>query len=186
MKTKIFSIILTIFLYIMLILTLLMLFSMTEFISMFSLIGRFHYGVLKNVFFAIWIAGIIVPVLFYKKMKSIWMLPLYMLLAIFVATTINYGVLDGVADYVSVYTREKWDKYPSVRYCMIDSLNEQYKFIGMTEQELKNVIGEPDRITEKDGNIIYKYVVGDEFTDPHEYNFVLKKGVIANASVSQQ
>ena len=83
------------------------------------------------------------------------------------------------------YTREKWDKYPFERGGMIDSLQEQYEFIGMTEQELKEVLGEPNRIFERDHCIIYQYVVGGVFKERNAYDFIFEHGIVVDNSFSQ-
>jgi len=179
----------TVFLYLILGVMLLILFIGLDFARFFSLIGRFHYGILKDIFRIVWLIGLIIPVLCYKKMKRIWMLPLCMIIATIITTAVNYGILYGVSEYLSVYTREKWDNFPLTRYCMLDSLNEQYEFIGMTEQELKENLGEPTRIAEDThyhGRIGYHYVVGDDFTEPHFYVFLLDNGnVVGTTSVQQ-
>ena len=103
-----------------------------------------------------------------------------MMISIIVTTTINYGV----RDYMSVYTRKKWGKEAYVRCYMLDSLNEQYEFIGITEQELKEILGEPTIIGERDGCIIYKYAVGDDFTYPEFYDFIFDNGIVVDTSYS--
>lgn len=186
MKEKRRNIPISIFLYLVLGIMLLIRFFLLEFISGFSIIGRFRQGILKDIFIMIWVVGLIIPVLCCRKMKHIWMLPLWMIIATIITTTVNYAILNITADYISVYTREKWDQHPRVRYYMLDSLNEQYDFIGMSEQELTKILGEPNRIIENDGQVRFQYMVGDDFTDPHSYDFIFENAIVVDTSFSQR
>ena len=69
MKGKILNIILTVFLYLVLVAVLIILLVILDLFSGFTFIGRFHFGILKNVFLIIWGVGLIVPVFFCKKLS---------------------------------------------------------------------------------------------------------------------
>ena len=142
-----------------------------------TFISSFNDGILLKIFAITSVLGIVITILCRKKMKYKWMLPLFLIVSTIVTTVANYGLLWCSYDYMSVYTREKWDKYPWERSCMIDSLNEQYEFIGMTEQEVIAVLGEFDYILERDGGTIYRYVIGDVFKERNAYDFVFYRNV---------
>jgi hypothetical protein len=156
-----------------------------------TFLDRFDDGILLKVFAVTSVIGIVITVLCRKKMKYSWMLPLCLILSTIFTTTMNYGLLYKASDYMSVYTKEKWEKYPYVRYCMLDNLKERYEFIGMTEQEVKEILGEPTYVVEYTGNTKYKghmayqYVVGDDRIDGYTYDFIFENGIIVDTSVSQ-
>ena len=154
-------------------------------------LDRFCDGILLKVFAIVSMIGLLIPILLRKKMRHAWMLPFFLIIATIMTTAVNYGILYGTLDYLSVYTREKWDKHPSVRYCMLDSLHEQYEFIGMTEQELKETLGEPTYITEytgeteHQGRTAYQYMIGDDFIDGYTYDYIFDNGIVIDTSISQ-
>lgn len=192
MKAKILKVLLNILLYlifvalwgvILLVLTLIRTFD--------TFLVRFADGALLTIFAVISVTGLIIPLLFIRKMKHSWALPLFLIISTIITTTVNYGIFYGSYDYMTVYTREKWEKYPYVRYCMLDNLKEQYEFTGMTEQDLKEILGEPTYITEYTGNTkykgytVYQYIIGDDLIDPYSYDFIFDDGIVIDTSVSQ-
>ena len=193
MKAKILKVLLNILLYlIFVVLWGAILFVLTIIRTFGTFLDRFGDGVLLIIFTVISVIGLIIPILFLRKMRHTWMLPLFLIVSTITTTIINYGIFYGVSDYMSVYTKEKWEKYPYVRYCMLDNLKEQYEFIGMTEQGLKEVLGEPTNIIEYTGNTKYKgytayqYMIGDDLIDPYSYDFIFDNGIVVDTSVSQQ
>lgn len=192
MKAKILKVLLNIFLYLIFVLLWGAILFVLTFIRMFdTFLERFADGALLTIFAVISVTGLIIPILFIKKMKHSWMLPLFLIVSTIITTAFNYGIFYGARDYMSVYTKEKWEKYPYVRYCMLDNLKEQYEFIGMTERELKEILGEPTDITEYTGNTkykgytVYQYIIGDDLIDPYSYDFIFDDGIVIDTSVSQ-
>lgn len=182
MKIKLFNI----FLYLVFVLLWGAILSVLTFMRIFdTFLDRFSNGALLTVFAFISVTGIIITILCRKKMKYKWMLPLFLIISTIITTAVNYGVLQLSFDYISVYTREKWDNYPLVRYRMLDSLNEQHEFIGMNVQEVKEILGEPARTIERDERTIYQYIIGDDFIDPYTYDFIVKNGIVVETSYSQ-
>jgi len=192
MKAKILKVLLNIFLYlIFVVLWCVILLVLTLIRTFDTFLVRFADGALLTIFAVISVTGLIIPLLFIRKMKHSWTLPLFLIISTIITTTVNYGIFYGSYDYMTVYTREKWEKYPYVRYCMLDNLKEQYEFIGMTEQELKHILGEPTDITEYTGNTkykgytVYQYIIGDDLIDPYSYDFIFDDGIVIDTSVSQ-
>lgn len=186
MKARILKVLLNAFLYsifvllwgaILLVLTAMCIFD--------TFLDSFADGLLLKVFGVTSVIGIVITILCRKKMKYKWMLPLLLIVSTIVTTAVNYGVLWCAFDYMSVYTREKWDKYPRERSCMIDNLNEQYEFIGMTEQEIIATLGESDLVFESDGRTIYQYVIGGFFKERNAYDFIFENGCVVETSFSQ-
>lgn len=186
MKNKILKVLPTIFLYMVFVLLWGAILSALILMTMFdTFLESFADGILLKVFAITSILGIVITILCRKKMKYKWMLPLLLIASTIVTTSANYGVLWCAFDYMSVYTREKWDKYPRERSCMIDNLNEQYEFIGMTEQGVISVLGEPDRIFEREDRTIYQYVIGDVFKERNAYDFMFENDIVVATSFSQ-
>lgn len=192
MKAKILKVLLNIFLYLIFVaLWCVILLVLTLIRTFDTFLVRFADGALLTIFAVISVTGLIIPLLFIRKMKHSWTLPLFLIISTIITTTVNYGIFYGSYDYMTVYTREKWEQYPYVRYCMLDNLKEQYEFTGMTEQDLKEILGEPTYITEYTGNTkykgytVYQYVIGDDLIDPYSYDFIFDDGIVIDTSVSQ-
>ena len=186
MKGKILKVLLNVFLYLIFaLLWCAILFVLTLLRVFDTFLDRFADGALLTIFACIAIAGIIITILFRKRMKHKWMMPLCLIIATIITTSINWCILDCSSKYMSVYTEEKWDKYPSVRYCMLDSLNEQYEFIDMPEEELKETLGEPDNVIERDDYNIYQYTIGDDYIDGYYYDFIIKDDRVSETAFSQ-
>lgn len=192
MKAKVRKILLNIFLYMVFVLLWGAILFVLSLIRMFgTFLDRFADGALLTIFAVISVIGLIIPILFIRKKKSTWMLPLFLIVSTIITTAINYGIFYGACDYMSVYTKEKWEKYPHVRYCMLDNLKEQYDFIGLTEQELKEILGEPTYVikysgqTKYKGYTAYQYMIGDDYIDGYTYDFIFENGIVIDTSVSQ-
>lgn len=186
MKSKKIKVPLNILLYIIFVLLWgVILFALNLMTTFDTFIRCFADGILLKVFVITSLLGVIITLLCRRKMKYSWMLPLFLIISTIITTTANYGALNLAYDYMSVYTKEKWDKYPFERSCMIDSLNEQYDFIGMTNRELTSILGESSRIISRDGRTVYQYVIGGFFIEQNAYDFIFENGVVAYTSFSQ-
>ncbi len=186
MKVKILKILLNVLLYLVFVLLWGVIISVLALMNLFdTFISSFNDGILLEIFAITSVLGIVITILCRKKLKYKWMLPLLLIVSTIVTTVVNYGVLWCTYGYMSVYTREKWDKYPWERSCMVDNLNEQYEFIGMTEQEVIAVLGEPDRIFEYDGRTVYQYVIGNVFKERNAYDFVFENGIVVDTCFLQ-
>ena len=192
MRVRVRTILLNVFLYVLLALLWGVILSIVFLLTTVdSFLDYFEDGILLKIFAITSILGLIITVVFHKKMKYKWMLPAFLIMSTIITTIVNYGIFYSARDYMSVYTREKWDNYPMVRYCMIDDLKERYELVGMTEQELKEILGEPTFVTEYTGNTKYKgyttyqYMIGDDKIDGYTYDFIFEKGIVIDTAVSQ-
>jgi hypothetical protein len=64
--------------------------------------------------------------------------------------------------YITAFTPQKWEKYIDERNLMLKDLEKDHTLIGMTVNEVKEILGDPD---EESGNEI-EYVIGVGFIDP--------------------
>lgn len=186
MKARILKVLLHAFLYLIFVLLWGVILSVLILVTTFdTFLDSFADGLLLKVFGVTSVIGIVITILFRKKMKYKWMLPMFLIVSTIITTSVNYGAIWCAYDYMSVYTREKWDKYPWERSCMIDSLNEQYEFIGMTEQEVIAILGESNLIFERDDRTIYQYVIGNVFKERNAYDFIFENGIVVDTSFSR-
>ena len=180
---KLLKVLLTVFLYLILVLLWRNIFYLLLLLRAYDgFLDDFCDGALLIAFAIIFVTGILITIRCRKKMKYQWMLPLFLIASTILTTAVNCGILYAAHDYISVYTREKWDKYPFERGSILDSLNEQYNFIGMTEQEVKEILGEPNKTSERDSCTIYQYIVGGTFNVLYAYDFTFDNGVVVETS----
>ena len=115
--------------------------------------------------------------LFIKKMKRLWMLPLFLIVSTIITTTVNCAVLYCASDYMSVYTKEKWDKYETLRFYMIDDLETHYIKKGMTEEFVINLLGEPMYVKEDSPRFI-EYYISPGYLDPIRFYIMFEDGEV--------
>ena len=46
-------------------------------------------------------------------------------------------------NYMEIFSKEKWDKYPAFHYVMEEDLEKKYNLIGMNKSEAVSLLGEP-------------------------------------------
>ncbi len=182
MKTKALNVILYLFLAIM---WFVILFISCFFLLLNNVVDHFGNGILKNIFILVYICGFILPIIFHKKLKSNYMLPLCLILATVLSTIINGVIYNSVDNYISVYSREKWNDNAELRFHMIDNLEKQFDFIGKTEQEIKDILGEPSNTIEYDGWRVFEYYIGNDYIDAYTYDFRFEKGFVINSGIVQ-
>jgi hypothetical protein len=55
-----------------------------------------------------------------------------------------WGALSFVSSQLSEFTSDKWERYPRLRYMMLESLETNHGIIGMTTDKVVSILGEPD------------------------------------------
>lgn len=124
------------------------------------------YAVLPIILLAM---PLIVKFVFKKKFyKSI----LYSVLSVIIYLIILISITFGIKQYFKTFTTEKWtnENWNGFRYLMIDDLEEKYNLVGMTKEEIYNILGEE----EADLEMLIKeyvicYLVRDVFLDGYYY-----------------
>ena len=107
-----------------------------------------------------------------------------MIVSAVMAVVINVVTFFGVYRYVSEYSREKWDAHPRLRICMVDDLEREHQIIGMSEEEVKVLLGEPGDIPQW-GKHRFEYYAGDSGYDPYTYDVIFENGVAVETRVSE-
>lgn len=178
MKSKVKSVLLYIFLALM---WCGMLFCYAVVIMLSDIIKYFGNGVLPVSFVLITFICFIMPFIFRKKTKLC--LPVRFIVFSLLSVVINVTTFLGAYFYLSHYTNVKWESYPYLRYCMVDSLERQHKIIGTTEQEVVELLGEPGNIA-NDYSYRYEYFIGYGIIDPHTYDIIFEDGIAVKTEIN--
>lgn len=179
MKKTIINVILSIFLVLFWI-GILFVSAMLLLIS--DIFSRFGQGILIITSVLIYIMALVVPIVFRKKLTAFQSLPLTMIISAILAVIINIVILLGAKMYISEYSKEKWDKYPRLRVYMVDDLEREHQIIGMSEEEVKYLLGEPGDVPEW-GQHRYEYYAGESIADPYTYDVLFENGVAVETRV---
>ena len=70
--------------------------------------------------------------------------------------------------YLSDFSKTKWNNYPMNRYLMIENLEEKHKIIGLTTEEIIDLLGDPEIVIFKK-DVINKEI--NKFEYPIEAGF---------------
>lgn len=102
--------------------------------------------------------------------------------ATILSVVINFAIYAGFVTYLSDYNRDKWDKYVEYRHFMLTDLRNEYGLIGLNEEEIKNLLGEPNQIEDRtEGFYDYHYYSGFRSRmDAYVLEIVFKDGVSVN------
>lgn len=149
-----------------------------------NVIENFGNGILRIIFIAIHFSALILPFLFRKKIKSDMVMPVILIISTISSVFVIGGINFAVNEYVSVYTKEKWNRNEDLRFNMIDDIESKYNFIGMSEAEIIDLFGEPESISEHDGKR-YEYYIGNAYIDAFYYNFIFENGIVVKNYMSQ-
>ena len=161
-----------------------LLFVLYLFFLLSDIVRYFHSGILKAIFLFVSIGAFAIPIAFRKKRKAVWGLPLTLLLCAVVSAGLNGVIYHVTEQYISSYSRQKWDRYEKLRKYMIDDLERQYPLIGKTEQEVIDILGQPANRSNYSGQR-FEYYIGDGFMDPYTYDLLFKNGVVVDTDIVQ-
>ena len=91
------------------------------------------------------------------------------------------------------FSKQRWIEYPNIRYKMIDDIEKNNSIIGKTQQEVRELLGEPDNVWEhdfEDGYYnYYQYYIGKKHEifemmwEPDMYLVTFRNGVVVSTSV---
>lgn len=191
MKIKhIMKILVSIFLYITIILAwvgVLEVFELTYIIS--QIMRCLNEGILVKIFVLIYFCTFAAQVMIFKKGKSYIKKPFKILLCIIAAIVINTVIFNIGWIYISDFSREKWDNNEILRIHMIDDFEEKYQIIGKSEQEVKDILGKPAYVEDRNvGGLnrkLVSYYVGMNTIDPYMYDIILENGVVIQTEVNE-
>ena len=110
---------------------------------------------------------------------------------IFFVCVLFIGLYIGANIDNSTFSQERWERYPDMRYYMIEDLEKKHTIIGMTEEEILELLGEPT-YAYTDSNPRYrhyKYYIGPPepmfsyMYEPDIYFLVFEDGKCLGGSV---
>lgn len=191
MKIKhIMKILVSIFLYITIILAWVGVLEVFELTYIISQIMRYlNEGILVKIFVLIYFCTFAAQVMIFKKGKSYIKKPFKILLCIIAAIVINTVIFNIGWIYISEYSREKWDNNEDLRIHMIDDLEENYQIIGKSEREVKDILGNPAYVEDRNaGGLngkLLSYYIGMNIIDPYMYDIILENGVVIQTEVNE-
>lgn len=191
MKIKhIMKILVSIFLYITIILAWVGVLEVFELTYIISQIMRYlNEGILVKIFVLIYFCTFAAQVMIFKKGKSYIKKPFKILLCIIAAIVINTVIFNIGWIYISEYSREKWDNNEDLRIHMIDDLEEKYQIIGKSEREVKDILGNPAYVEDRNaGGLngkLLSYYIGMNIIDPYMYDIILENGVVIQTEVNE-
>lgn len=142
-------------------------FYLSVFALLFGVIGNFSDALFCICFLVLPIIVLIMPIILkvYLK-KAFYKSILWSLISVVIYCIIIFATSFGISRYMSEFTFEKWNNkgYSNLRYLMLNSLEEQYDFIGMDKEDVIGILGKES----EHKNRIY-YFVGSEFLTEFYY-----------------
>ena len=135
---------------------------------------HFCGGALKYVFAATTALMLLLPIIFRRKIKNRLMLPAILIIALISSAAVNTVIYKAAESYISVYSRDKWDRNKSLRIYMTDDLEWRYELLGKSREDITALLGEPDEAFDRAGYKIMQYYAGDDGVDAifYEIRFV--------------
>ena len=143
----------------------------------FDDILNYYGGILKLIFILIMVAGIVLPIIKYRKHQQKLILPVVLCLMVLITPIFNNGILKLVEDDLRIYSKEKWEKHRNLRIYMLDNLETHYLYKGKTEEAVKKLLGEPDYVTGENAQR-YEYFVNPGYIDPIIFYVEFENGVV--------
>lgn len=115
---------------------------------------------------------------------------IFVLSIVIVLTVLCYLVFQNMNER---FTKQRWIEYPNIRYKMIDDIEKNNSIIGKTQQEVRELLGEPDNVWEHDFEYgyynYYQYYIGKKHEifemmwEPDMYLVTFRNGVVVSTSV---
>ena len=116
--------------------------------------GSFAASLIRVLGVAVFLSIIYLPIIYRKKTPLIGVLLAF---ALSIGYCVGFYVLDGVAVKKAKFSTEDWIAYPNVRPTLYYDLKKNYDLKGYTEEQVLELLGEPDDITPSGENMTYKY-----------------------------
>lgn len=119
-------------------------------------------------------------IIFRRRLNKIWKYPLILIASSLVIFLCGLGVLDGGYRYYGNFTPQKWIDNPDYRYLMIDSLERKYDIVGMSKQDITDLLGSPTNINRQTGS--YEYFIDPGFMDCVTYDIYFNNDIAVKTS----
>ncbi len=147
--------------------------------DMFRFLGN---GILVYTTICIYVLCFILPIIFRKRISKHLSLPLSLIVLTIISVVFVGCILGGAKNYISDFSKEKWNNNERLRVYMIDDLEKNHGIIGKTDIEIVDLLGEPIYI--RDGqNTKYEYYVGESIIDPYGYQIEIENNIAVNTTL---
>ncbi len=150
-----------------------------------DIISYFCGGIFKYVFAAVFLSGLLVPVIFRKRIKKYCSLPLALIIFAVFSALVNCFMYLGIKGYISDFSREKWDLYEKLRIHMIGDFENENELKGKSEEEIKDLLGEPANIVYDKDAFRYEYYIGDGLIDPYTYDIIFYGDSVSSTEINE-
>lgn len=147
--------------------------------DMFRLLGN---GILVYIVIFIYALTFALPIIFRKRISKHLPLPLSFIVFTVLSVMIVGFILIGAKNYISDFSQKKWSNNERLRIYMLDDLEQKYKIIGKTSEEIIDLLGNPECISDTP-HIKYEYYVGESMIDPLGYQIEFENGVVKDTKV---
>lgn len=147
--------------------------------DMFKFLGN---GILVYITVGIYILSFVLPIVFKKWISKYFSLPLSFVLFTILSVVFVGCILGGAKSYISNFSQEKWNNNERLRIYMIDDLEEDYVIVGMTNEEVLDLLGKPTYISDEQ-NSKYEYYVGESIIDPYGYQIDFENDIAVNTTL---
>lgn len=118
----------------------------------------------------------ILPILFRKKLRKNWMIPLSMICLTLMMIVCDLSIVFFGIKSISTFDQNRWNTHEELRIYMTEDLDN--KIIGQTEDRIKTLLGEPGYIEERINDThILEYFVNSGSFDPVVYSVIIKDGI---------
>lgn len=144
---------------------------------------HFNYRSVSVIFLFI-ILNFAVIIIFKKKLNKIWKYPLCLIISSFVLSVLIFVAVCGGYKYYGTFSPDKWRNNVDCRYMMIDNMQKKYKIVGMSKQEIIDLLGKPQNILENP--IRYEYLVGYSIIDSIIYEIYFNEDTVSNTNISER
>lgn len=95
------------------------------------------------------------PFFLHRKLKRKWLSPIIAFAASVLFVVCSFKISSICCSKFNDFTPEKWAEYPRQRTRMMESLKENYDIIGMSRDEVVELLGNPDN--ESENSLAYKH-----------------------------
>ena len=100
----------------------------------------------------------------FKKnfLKSILIGTCFVIIYVIIFFVLSYGL----ERYFSIFSEYKWKNYAKNRDLMIEDLNHKYEIVGMSKEDIVNLLGKGYSVTGKNDEQLYYYFIKevDDYT----------------------
>ena len=85
--------------------------------------------------------------------------------------------------YLKSFTFEKWSEYPYQRHIMLEDLTSKHNFIGMSKEEISDILGEPSYSWQEGSKQRVGYVIQSLFLESNYFEFTIENDTVTKSRI---